>query len=230
MSLILCIDTALQIGAVALCENGKCIAVQYSHQQQEHASFLQPAILQLMQEAGRPLSDVEAVAVSNGPGSYTGLRVGLASAKGLCFALQIPLITLSTLQIMAHAMQQQVAATEKPYLLCPMIDARRMEVFTTLYNDEMGEILPASAVVLDPGFLENYLANQIVFFGGNGSEKWKSIVRMTNAKYIDDLKIVESFCVLAQENFEQKNWANLTYAVPFYCKAFYQPMPVNKGV
>jgi tRNA threonylcarbamoyladenosine biosynthesis protein TsaB len=227
MSFILCIDTALQLGAVALSENGKCIAVQHSNQQQEHASFLQPAIQLLMEEVGRPLTDLDAVAVSNGPGSYTGLRVGLASAKGLCFALNIPLLTLSTLHIMAHAMQQQIADTEKPYLLCPMIDARRMEVFTALYNDELEEMLPPAAIVLDSDYLADRFGSYEIYFSGDGASKWKEIVKLTNAKFVDTSNVVESLCKLSCIKFQQNDWANLAYATPYYSKAFYQQMPVN---
>jgi len=227
MSLILCIDTALQLGSVSLSENGKCIAVQYSDQQQEHASFLQPAIKLLMEEAGLQLSELDAVAVSNGPGSYTGLRVGLASAKGLCFALNIPLITISTLEIMAMAMKMQISTVPKSFLLCPMIDARRMEVFTALYNDVLEEIMPPAAVVLTPDFLATHVDAPIIYFAGNGANKWMSIVRMTTAIYIDKIETVESFALIAAKQLQQNKHADLAYAVPFYCKAFYQPMPLQ---
>jgi len=227
MSLILCIDTAGQLGSVSLSENGKCIAVKYSDQQQEHASFLQPAIKLLMEEAGLQLSELDAVAVSNGPGSYTGLRVGLASAKGLCFVLDIPLITISTLEIMAMAMKVQIPTQPKPFLLCPMIDARRMEVFTALYNDALEEILPPAAVVLAADFLAAHIDSHIIFFAGNGAGKWMPIVRMTTAIYIDNIETVEAFALMAANKLQQNKLANLAYAVPFYCKAFYQPVPLK---
>jgi tRNA threonylcarbamoyladenosine biosynthesis protein TsaB len=223
MSLILCIDTALQIGSVSLSKNGRCIAVKYSNQQQEHASFLQPAIKMMLEEAGLAFSSLDAVAVSNGPGSYTGLRVGLASAKGLCFALNIPLLTISTLEVMAMAMKTQLADKKMPYLLCPMIDARRMEVFTALYNHEMTEILPAAAVVLEPAFLAEYAAKSVIVFAGNGANKWMTLAAMDNALLIENMETSASFATLAAQYYHENKMANLAYAEPFYCKAFYQP-------
>ncbi|HSC55141.1 MAG TPA: tRNA (adenosine(37)-N6)-threonylcarbamoyltransferase complex dimerization subunit type 1 TsaB [Phnomibacter sp.] len=229
MSLILCIDTSLQLGSVSLSKNGECIAALYSDQQQEHASFLQPAIQRLMEQVGMPLSALDAVAVSNGPGSYTGLRVGLASAKGLCFALNIPLITISSLQVMAHAMQQQVGAGNSSYLLCPMIDARRMEVFTAVYDAALHEVQAPSAVVLTPDFLGDALKEHTIYFAGNGADKWMQMVESPNAKIISDIASVPSLCKLAYEQAQLQAWANLAYAVPFYCKAFYQPTVANTG-
>lgn len=227
MSLILCIDTALQLGSVSLSKDGKCIAVKYSDEQQAHASFLQPAIQSIMETADLPLTALDGVAVSNGPGSYTGLRVGLASAKGLCFALNIPLITISTLEVMAMAIKQQMGAQIIPHFLCPMIDARRMEVFTAVYNDKMEVVVSAAAVVLQPDFLHELIAKHTIYFAGNGVNKFKELVSMTNAVYIENLETVNALSVLAAQYFQQNNFANLMLAEPFYCKAFYQPMPLK---
>ena len=158
MSLILNIDTALENGFVGLSENGRLVAWQSSADQKEHASFLQPAVQQMMLDAGKKMSDIDAISVAIGPGSYTGLRVGLASAKGFCYALQKPLIAINTLAIITLATieslyQSDVRMDEKIY--CPMIDARRMEVFTATFNHLLEIVETPVAMVLDENsFLE----------------------------------------------------------------------------
>jgi len=129
---ILCIDASVHSASIALADGEQLLALKVCEQQREHAAFIQPAIDQILQELHLNPNKINAVAVTAGPGSYTGLRVGMTSAKGLCYALQIPLITLRTLDVMAHTAKKQVS--DASYLLCPMIDARRMEVFTAVYN------------------------------------------------------------------------------------------------
>ena len=138
MSLILNIDTATEKAHVSFAKDGLVINSLYSESQKEHASFLQTAIQQLTKLSGVQLKDLDAVAVTAGPGSYTGLRVGMASAKGLCYALKKPLITLGTLEILTCFCYWIVfKITMTPVLLCPMIDARRMEVFTAIYKTDL---------------------------------------------------------------------------------------------
>jgi tRNA threonylcarbamoyladenosine biosynthesis protein TsaB len=139
MSLLLHIDTAVENASVCISKNGELIGIAENKNQKDHATWIQPAIQSLMKEAVYNLKELDAVAVSNGPGSYTGLRVGLATAKGLCFALNKPLITLSTLEVMT------IAALNIPIsninYFCPLIDARRMEVFTAIYDISLKTIL-----------------------------------------------------------------------------------------
>jgi len=129
VSWILHIDTAVQTASVCLSKNEKSIGVKMNSSQNDHAAWLQPAIVSLLREHDVPMKNLAAIAVSAGPGSYTGLRVGMATAKGLCYALQLPLITLSTLKMMAVS-----ALKENANFFCPMIDARRMEVFTAVFD------------------------------------------------------------------------------------------------
>jgi tRNA threonylcarbamoyladenosine biosynthesis protein TsaB len=154
MALILNIDTAVEIGEVNLAENGSTLRFRANSNQKDHAAWIQTAILEIMKETGYSMHDLQAVAVSNGPGSYTGLRVSLATAKGICYALQIPLITIGTLEIMAATATRQLSGelTKSADLLCPMIDARRMEVYMAAYNRKLEEIIKPQAVILDGDF------------------------------------------------------------------------------
>lgn len=220
MSTIICIDTAGEQGMVLLMQQSKCVAMRSNPEQQTQAAFLQPAIADMLQETGIAMKDVQAVAVSNGPGSYTGLRVGLAAAKGLCFALNIPLITLGTLDIMAKAMQQLQPQAEA---YCPMIDARRMEVFTALYNASLQQMHAPAAVVLDEQYLAQERAAQQIVYAGSGAAKWTSLIQENNL-IIDALAWRDAFVSLSWQAFQQQQWADTAYAEPFYCKAFYQPV------
>ena len=185
----------------------------------EHAAWLHPAIGRMLVSAKITAEHLQAVAVSAGPGSYTGLRVGMAAAKGLCFALKIPLITVGTLQLMADAMV--ASAREKKALICPMIDARRQEVFTALYSAKMEEILPPRALILDKTSFEQYLSAGPVIFSGSGMEKWKTINSSGQAIYMSQNDVNESFAKISNRFFAVKKWEDTAYAEPIYLKEFY---------
>jgi tRNA threonylcarbamoyladenosine biosynthesis protein TsaB len=174
----------------------------------------------MLQQTGIAVSDIQAVAVSNGPGSYTGLRVGLAAAKGLCFALHIPLITLNTLDIMAKAMQQM---EPKADAYCPMIDARRMEVFTALYDSTLKPLHVPTAVLLEEEFLKQERATKRIVYAGSGAGKWTALIQEKNL-IIHETDWLAAFKTASWQAFEQQLWADTAYAEPFYCKAFYQPV------
>jgi tRNA threonylcarbamoyladenosine biosynthesis protein TsaB len=217
---ILCIDTSVQTASVALCNEAELIASKTCEQQREHGAFLQPAIQQLLQEQQINISQLSAVAVTAGPGSYTGLRVGMASAKGLCYALKIPLITLSTLDVMAHAALAQIN-NELSFLLCPMIDARRMEVFTAVLSSTLQPLLKPQALILTDTSFEEFLSRQPVYFFGNGSEKWAALCNHSHAKFINVQWNAVSMIPMAWQQFEQQQFASLAYATPFYGKEFH---------
>ena len=161
MSLILNIDTAVQTSSICLSENDETLAVKINPSQKDSAAWLHVAIKELLHEKNLFLQQLEAIAVSEGPGSYTGLRVGMATAKGLCYALNKPLITINTLQMMAFAAPKQHQG-----LLCPMIDARRMEVFTAIFDQNLNFILPPANLVLSETSFNDFLQkNKILFFG-----------------------------------------------------------------
>ncbi len=222
MSLILNIDTSGAVASVSIASEGKLLGIKENDAQSEHASFLQPAIKQLLNDLHININAVDAVAVVNGPGSYTGLRVGLASAKGICYALNKPLITIGTLPLMAQAALGHILPeNQSTVLLCPMIDARRQEVFTAIYNASMEIILPAQAHILyDDSFVATLLQNKIMFFG-NGAAKFEMITKHANAMFAGVYSNSAALCHLSNVSFMIKDFTPLAYCEPLYLKEFY---------
>lgn len=227
MSLILSIDTATALGSVSLAKEGKLLAAKTSDQQKDHAAWVHVAIRELMEESGYTLQQLSAVAVVAGPGSYTGLRVGMATAKGICYACRAPLITLNTLYIMAFAARSRIllanaaGKVEENILFCPMIDARRMEVFTALYDHSLKEIVSPSALVLEPGVFDKWTNRNNILFFGNGSSKCKSLGEHKGEVWGDFFYYPEHVTLLAQAGFEGNQFADTAYAQPAYLKDFY---------
>jgi tRNA threonylcarbamoyladenosine biosynthesis protein TsaB len=215
---ILCIDASVQSASVALGDGEQLLAVKVCEQQREHAAFIQPAIEQLLNRFNLKPNQLQAVAVTAGPGSYTGLRVAMASAKGLCYALQIPLITLGTLEVMAYTAKQQLS--DPSNFLCPMIDARRMELFTAVYNEELNTVKEPQALILNENSFAEFEQQPIYFFG-NGAAKWQSICKMPNAKFINVNWNAATMIEMAFKKYNAKQFASLAYATPFYLKEFH---------
>lgn len=228
MSWILGIDTAGDSGMVLLMQHGHPVAVRYNAVAQQHASFMQPAIAEVCAEAGITLAQVSAVAVNNGPGSYTGLRVGLASAKGICFALQKPLITLWATQLLAAAMRSAVEPADGA-LFCAMIDARRMEVFTQTFDSHLQPVDECRAVVLDADFQGPALQQGPVYFGGSGAAKWQGLCQHPQAHWPPATDQAAAFAQLAAAALAQGQLADLAYSEPFYAKGFYTPVSSRQG-
>jgi len=225
MPLILNIDTATGNGAAGLSENDNLLAHMESIHQSEHAAFIQPAIRTIMNSSGRSLNEIDAVAVSIGPGSYTGIRVGLSAAKGLCYALGKPLITVNTLHIMAVASIANYLA-ENPQketnpLFCPMIDARRMEVFTALFDINAAEVKPSHALIIDENIFEEELSARQVIFSGDGAFKIQNLLKQSNAIVSGTKHDIKHLALLALKKFNENQFADLAYCEPFYLKAFY---------
>ncbi len=225
MALLLHIDTATEHASICLSNNSQVISYAENTDPKNHGAFLQPAIQQLFQNTGYQLSDIDAICVSNGPGSYTGLRVGLASAKGLCFALNKPLVTLNTLQIMAAAAITHVQKTEAvdDYLFCPLIDARRMEVFTAIYDTKLNAILQPAAIIVNNTSFEEHLINKKIIFTGSGSNKLKTVLQHSSAFYFSIQHNATNMVLLAEENIVSNSTVNIAYSEPFYLKAFFNP-------
>jgi tRNA threonylcarbamoyladenosine biosynthesis protein TsaB len=219
MTLILNIDTATESASICLSGDGKALAVLENNNQRDHAAWLHVAITQILQETGFSLKDLAAVAVVSGPGSYTGLRVGLASAKGFCYALRIPLITEISLKSMAFAAREQ--GVDPSFLLCPMLDARRMEVFTAVYNYSLEELLPPSALILDENSFCNQLKDSNILFFGGGSKKWQSISQSPNAFFEQHDSAVSFFGILSYQKFIKREFTDIIYSEPVYTKEFY---------
>lgn len=228
MGFILNIDTATEHASVCISNNGQLLAMEESHEQKNHGSFLQPAIKKIMLDAGLNLSSLDAIAVTKGPGSYTGLRVGMASAKGLCYALNKPLILLNTLQVMAAASISNHVESKTPIanlLFCPMIDARRMEVFTALYNDCLEEVLPPMALILTEESFATELDKHVIVFSGSGLHKLKNMMQHTNAQYDYATHTAANMIALSEKMYLQKEFAHLAYSEPYYIKEFFSPAP-----
>lgn len=226
MPFILNIDTAIETASICLAKEGDTIALLQNNNQKDHAAWIHIAIQKMMHDAGCSMQDLMAVAVSAGPGSYTGLRVGMSTAKGLCYALKIPLIAISTLKMMAYAAQTRLTIQSNNHstLLCPMIDARRMEVFTAIYNNNLDEIQKPQICILDESVFDEFLNKdqQIIFFG-NGSIKFQSILKHQNAIFADVICNASHLANLSYANFTNNVFADLPYSEPFYMKEFYFP-------
>ena len=225
MTLILHIETAVETASICLAKDGELLTLDSNTQQRDHAAWMHNAIQLMMDNAGLSMKDLSAIAVSAGPGSYTGLRVGMASAKGLSYALKIPMISLNTLEIMANAALTNWSNTEgnNDYLLVPMIDARRMEVFTAIYDAQLKNILIPQAMVLDVDSFNIWLKDHQLMFFGNGHEKCRNLIIHENARFEDISFSASNMVTLAYSYFQSKNFADLAYSEPFYTKAFYSP-------
>lgn len=219
MSYIINIDTATETAFVHLAKDGVLLHVLENASQKDHGAFVQTAIAQLLQTAGISFADISAVAVTAGPGSYTGLRVGMASAKGLSYALNKPLITISTLELWAAAAIKQSNPADNK-LFCPMIDARRMEVFTAVYNKQLNPVMAPAALVLNNLSYQELLDQQPVVFTGNGAAKWQKICSHPNAAFVTATEIPAAMAVLSGQALTNKQFADLAYTEPFYLKEF----------
>lgn len=220
MALILNIDTATEKGHISFSGDGALLHCLTNETQKDHASFLQAGILQLTRMSGIKLAEVDAVAVTAGPGSYTGIRVGMASAKGLCYALQKPLITLNTLEVLTQSALISLSFEEENLLFCPMIDARRMEVFTALYDNDLNLHFHPSPVILTEKSFEKELNQTNILFFGDGAVKWKAVCKHLNAAFADVSILPEGMINLSNKLFLTSCFSELAYSEPFYLKEF----------
>jgi tRNA threonylcarbamoyladenosine biosynthesis protein TsaB len=214
--MILNIDAAVESASICLADNGHSLSIKSNPIQRDQASWIHTAISDLLKEEGCSFKDLNAIAVSAGPGSYTGLRVGMATAKGLSFALNIPLITINTLKIMAAAVK-----VEDSELVCPMIDARRMEVFTAVFDSNLNEVLKSTNMILDENSFSQLLdAHHIIFFG-NGSAKFRPLVAHPNAFFKEFFLSALHMADLSYSMLLKRNFSDLAYSEPFYGKEFH---------
>lgn len=216
MSLILNLETATTNCSVSVAKDGAVIALKehntpnYSHSEQLHV-FIQ----EVLAEASVSISELDAIAVSKGPGSYTGLRIGVSAAKGLCFSLDKPLIAIATLQSMAY----QIKDTNVDFII-PVLDARRMEVYSAVYNAELNQIRETEAELIDENSFEKYHSKGKVLLVGSGAKKCKEILQ---DKVVYDTTIVPSareLAILSFEKFKAQNFEDIAYFEPYYLKDF----------
>ena len=222
---ILHIETSTHVCSVALSEQKKCIFQQSNYDGMNHAAllslFIQDA-LDLLKKSGKKL---DAVAVSSGPGSYTGLRIGVSTAKGLCYGLNIPLISVSTLEIMTIAVQKTRIADEHD-LFVPMIDARRMEVYDAIFNAERQMVRDTAASIINEQSYATWLENNQLYFFGNGAAKCKQVITSPNATFIEDIHpLAENMIEPAMKKFQQELFEDVAYFEPFYLKEFQTTTP-----
>ncbi|VBB48569.1 Peptidase M22 glycoprotease [uncultured Paludibacter sp.] len=222
---LLHIETSTNVCSVALSVNGKCIFSIADDKGQNHAALLSPFIEQALEKAKEQNLKLDAVAVSSGPGSYTGLRIGVSTAKGLCYGYEIPLIAVSTLEILCKEVIKR-NQIEKNALLCPMIDARRMEVYTAFYNLDLEMKQDISAEIITESSFQDLLQNNTVYFFGNGAEKCKTVLTHPNAKFINNIEpLAENMISLAEKHFSENNFVDVAYFEPFYLKEFQTTTP-----
>jgi tRNA threonylcarbamoyladenosine biosynthesis protein TsaB len=213
MSLILHIDTALGKATVSLAKGDVLVAASENPDMRDQAAWIHTAIQNLLKENGYTTADVSAIAVVAGPGSYTGLRIGLATGKGLCYALQVPLIMINTLEL--------ITASAQPYatdMICAMIDARRMEVFAAVYNKAGETILAPAAKIINENSFSDLLSRHQVLFAGNSNAKVKTVINHPHAFFLENDYSVTDICILASHLYKKSTFTDLAYAEPYYFK------------
>jgi tRNA threonylcarbamoyladenosine biosynthesis protein TsaB len=219
MSLILMIDTAQETAFVSISKNGVPIGCIQNDVQKEHAAFLHVAIQDLLKSCAVELKDIDAISVTKGPGSYTGIRVGMSSAIGLSYALNKPIIHICSLQLLAHAATNKIIDPTS-VLFCPMIDARRMEVFTGLFNHLLEPILAPAAMIVEEDFMQNFLENQSIVFIGSGKDKFEKISKNEHTQFLEVDNLHFSMSALSYFYYANKSFASIESFEPAYLKAF----------
>lgn len=228
MSCILSIETSTYVCSAALSADGEVLFEKASFEGPSHAALLGVYIEEALAVLKGKGMKLDAVAVSSGPGSYTGLRIGVSVAKGLCFGYDIPLIGISTLEIMAlMAVKQNQVATDCLY--CAMLDARRMEVYASIYDASLTTVRETKAEIVDAGTYASFLENGKVCFFGNGAAKCKEVISSSNAFFLDDIHpLAVNMIPLAEKAFTDRKFEDTAYFEPFYLKEFQATVAKNK--
>lgn len=229
MANILNIETSTEVCSVALTSDGMVLEHREDYEGRNHALLLSGFIEEMMQYATPRGIKIDAVAVSIGPGSYTGLRIGLSEAKGLCFGLDVPLIGIDTLKILVVATMFGNYIDENSYYV-PMIDARRMEVFAGVYDSALQEVMPARPVILTPDSFSEYLGQgRKLVFVGNGAEKAANIIKHPDVVYIPGVKpAAVDMLALSEMAFRKGDFIDIAYSTPNYLKEFQATTPKKK--
>jgi len=227
---ILCLETSTKACSVALGRDGKLLALKESiDEKHSHAENLTIYIQEVCSEAKINFKDIDAIAISKGPGSFTGLRIGVSTAKGLCYALNKPLVAINSLRSLSLALSQGEGIKILPLgedlggaaLFCPMIDARRMEVYCAVYDEQLNEIKKTSADIIDENSFADLLEKHTMIFFGDGAAKCKSKITHSNAMFIDNIFPSAQFMIpIAGNYFAEKRFEDVAYFEPFYLKDF----------
>jgi tRNA threonylcarbamoyladenosine biosynthesis protein TsaB len=229
MALILCIETSTTVCSVALAQNHEVLSMLREDTPNSHSTLLTVLIEQLLAQAGYQVEDLDAVAVSSGPGSYTGLRIGVSVAKGMCFAMDKPLIAITSLEIMVAQFLLQTPDVTAEDLLCPMIDARRMEVYSALYRNNLSVVREVLAEIIDENSYEAELKHQKLLFFGDGAAKCRGPIVHAHAHFVEGVvPLASAMASLAMSRFETRLFEDVAYFEPFYLKSFMATTPKSK--
>jgi tRNA threonylcarbamoyladenosine biosynthesis protein TsaB len=228
MALIINIETATAVCSAALGRDGEVIAFRETTEPNSHSLMLGTFIKEVLEEAGITSAELDAVAVSSGPGSYTGLRIGVSMAKGLAYSLDIPLIAVPTLKAMANGIRQDYGDAR---FLIPMIDARRMEVYAAVFSSALNEVEAVKPVVIDGDSFGDYLQKGKTVFFGDGAAKCKTVIHSENAVFaVGGFPSARSMAPLSNEMFLHNNFEDTAYFEPFYLKEFQAKISKIKGL
>ena len=219
MAFFIAIETATKVCSVALFQDEKLLSSKKQEGDYSHAENLAVFVDALMNEQELKYNQLNAIAVSKGPGSYTGLRIGVSFAKGLCYSLQIPLISINTLKAMAWGTKQQIGNLD--VFLCPMIDARRMEVFSAIFDAGLNVVKNISADIIEEESYKEYLDQKEVYFFGDGAEKSFQVIKHSNSKLINRSVIsAENMAEIIVNKYQSRNFEDVAYFEPYYLKQF----------
>ena len=221
MSRILCVDTSSFICSVSVFENLSLISSNSTEVEKSHSKLIIQLIDQSLKDANIKINEIDAFAVSMGPGSYTGLRIGVSTIKGLCYSLEKPLISINTLEILSKSALNHIN-NYNDFFICPMIDARRMEVFTKMLDNDFNEVEKDKALILDDKSFNDICGSKLIYFFGDGSNKFQKITNNKNFHFIDNIiSSSKHMGELANIKYENNQFENLTTFEPFYIKDFF---------
>jgi tRNA threonylcarbamoyladenosine biosynthesis protein TsaB len=227
--MILCLETATTLCSVALCDSAGVISLRESNSSKSHASMLTVYIGEILKETGIKTIDLNAVAVSKGPGSYTGLRIGVSVAKGIAYASSIPLIGIDTTFSMFWGIagrKKEITGIEERSLYCPMLDARRMEVYYAIYDNEGNTVKEITADIISEASFDNIDETRMITFFGDGAAKCKEVIKRPNIYFDEDFRISASHMYMpAFKLFKNNIFENVAYFEPFYLKDFITSKP-----
>ncbi len=226
MSCILNIDTSTNVCSVAVSQDGACIFDKEDHSGPNHAERLGAFVDEALSFIDNHAIPLDAVAVSCGPGSYTGLRIGVSMAKGICYGRDIKLIGVPTLELLCVPVLLRELVTDDNALLCPMLDARRMEVYAQLFDRSLHEVRPIHADIVEADTYAEYLDRHTVYFFGNGAEKCRDVITHPNARFIGGIEaLAKNMLPLAERRMAEERFEDVAYFVPFYLKDFVAKQP-----
>ena len=229
MATILNIETSTEVCSVALTCEGQVLEHHENYDGQTHATLLSAYVKDALEYVRTRELKLDAVAVSMGPGSYTGLRIGLSEAKGLAFGMEVPLIGVNTLQLLVVTTMFHNFFDEDDILYVPMIDARRMEVYTAASNSALQAVIEPQAMIIDENSFSDILAEHKVVFMGNGSNKVREVIKHPNAVFVDGIKPVAlEMMALAEKAFRESDFIDVAYSTPLYLKEFQATTPKKK--